>query len=195
MSASKLMINPDLVPSPFTFNPLKHHLGFIRKLLDYAASEENQTEVFKWINTIGPQLTDIYYGELSVEHLLEEIQSRLVQLAAFEKPSYEKWLENSGKDYNLLDLSDGSKWTFRKGEKTGRYIHFHPARLSHSVRVRGTTLRTALATKILARENTNLYLNSDFINEIRKTRLELSPIKNIQNFTAMKRVLDLLNNY
>jgi hypothetical protein len=193
MSAPKLMINPDLVPSPFTFNPLKHHLGFIRQLLEYAASGENEAEVINLINTIGPQLTDIYYGDFSVEYILEEIKSILLQLSCFKMESYEKWVENSGKHYNLLELSDGSKWTFRKGEKRGRYIHFHPARLSHSVRVRGTTLRTALAIKLLARGNTELYQDSGFINEIRKSHLELSPIKNIQSFTAMKKVLDLLN--
>jgi hypothetical protein len=91
MSAPKLMINPDLVPSPFTFNPLKHHLGFIRQLLEYAASGENEAEVINLINTIGPQLTDIYYGEFSVEYILEEIKSILLQLSCFKMEPYEKW--------------------------------------------------------------------------------------------------------
>jgi hypothetical protein len=93
MSAPKLMINPDLVPSPFTFNPLKHHLGFIRQLLEYAASGENEAEVINLINTIGPQLTDIYYGDFSVEYILEEIKSILLQLSCFKMESYEKWVE------------------------------------------------------------------------------------------------------
>lgn len=192
MDTVKVNINPDLIIPPFTFNPLKHHLGFIRELIKTAEGGADEKEIFRQINMIGPQLTDIYGGNYSLDQLLEEIKSKLIQLSSFEKNYYEAWVENSGKHYNLLELPDGSKWTFRKGEKKGRYIHFHPARMSCSVRVRGTTLRTALALKILAKGNTDLYRDSDFINEIRKNKLELSPVKNIRNFTALKKVLYLL---
>jgi hypothetical protein len=102
-------------------------------------------------------------------------------------------VNNSGKDYNFLNLSDGSKWTFRKGEKTGRYIHFHPARTNGSVRIRGTTLRTAIGLKIIARDNLSLYKDKDFINSVRQERLQLSPIKSLSDFPAIRKVLDLLN--
>jgi len=189
---TNLIINTELVAPPFTFNPLKHHLGFIRDLISKTETDISKSEFFHLINSIGPQLTDIYYGDYSVEQLLGIIKSKLINISSFEKSAYETWVENSGKHYNFLELPDNSKWTFRLGEKKGRYIHFHPARLSSSFRIRGTTLRTAMALKIIAKEDDALYSNIDSINIIRKDELGLSPIKDIKHFTAIKKILDLM---
>ncbi len=189
---TKLIINPEQIAPPFAFNPLKHHLGFIRELLKRTEIDHREPEFFLLINGIGPQLTDIYFGDYSVEQLLEIIKTKLIQLASFEKPSYGNWVDNSGRHYNFLELPDKSKWTFRLGEKEGRYIHFHPARLSNSFRIRGTTLRTAMALKTITKGDKALYKDTAFINNIRKNSLGLSPIKDIKNFTAIKKILDLL---
>lgn len=190
--ATKLITNADIVPPPFTFNPLKHHLGYIRDLINKTETEDSKENFFRLINGIGPQLTDIYYGGYSLSQILQSIKSQLCNLCSFEKEKYEKWVDNSGKHYNFLELEDHSKWTFRLGEKEGRYIHFHPARLSCSVRIRGTTLKTALALKIIAKENTSLYSDTDYINTIRKNALNLSPIKDVKHFTAIGKIMDLI---
>lgn len=188
----KIIIKPDQITPPFVFNPLKHHLGFIRDVIKWAEIKENQPATFELINSIGPQVTDIYCGLLPVEVIINMIRSKLTKLAAFNQQAYEDWVWNSGKNYNFLELSDGSKWTFRKGEKRAKYIHFHPARTNGSIRVRGTTLKTAMGLKIIARENLSLYQDKDFINSVRQTYLELSPIKSLLNFPAINKILDIL---
>lgn len=190
---TNLNINVDLIPPPFTFNPLKHHLGFIRELIYKTEAEGLKDEFFRLINEIGPQLTDIYCGGYSVEQLVELIKLQFHRLCLFEKTAYEVWVDNSGKHYNFLELPDHSKWTFRLGEKEGRYIHFHPARLSNSLRIRGTTLKTALALKIIAKEDTARYGDIDYINSVRENAINLSPIKDIKHFTAIKKILELLD--
>ncbi len=193
IDVSKIVIKPDLIEPPFTFNPLKHHLGFIRDFIRKARLSVNESEVFDLINNIGPQVTDIYYGSLSVDQIISFVKLQLTELSVFEQLAYDEWVSNGGKDYNFLFLPDGSKWTFRKGEKKDCYIHFHPARTDGSVRVRGTTLKTALGLKIIAGDNFSLCQDKDFINHIRQERLQLSPIKSISNFPAIVKVLDLLN--
>lgn len=189
---TKLITNADIVPPPFTFNPLKHHLGYIRNLINTTITEQSEEKFLSLINGIGPQLTDIYLGGYSLPQILQSIKSQLCNLRSFEKETYEIWGDNSGKHYNFLELDDNSKWTFRLGEKEGRYIHFHPARLGCSVRMRGTTLKTALALKIIAKEKTALYSDTDYINTIRKNALNLSPIKDVKHFTAIRKIMDLI---
>jgi hypothetical protein len=189
----KIVIKPDLIEPPFTFNPMKHHLGFIRGFIKRAELFANEPETFELINSIGSQVTDIYCGLLSVDQLIDTIKSQLVAQLVYNKPAYDEWVHNSGKNYNFLELADGSKWTFRQGEKSGRYIHFHPARTNGSVRIRGTTLRTAIGLKIIAGQNILLYKDKEFINTVRQHRLQLSPIKSLSDFFAINRILDLLN--
>jgi hypothetical protein len=189
----KIIIKSDLIAPPFTFNPLKHHLGFIREFIRKSKLFADESETFELINSIGPQVTDIYCGLLSVDQILAVIKSQLQGLSVYYQPAYDEWVSNSGKNYNFLDLPDGSKWTFRKGEKEDRYIHFHPARTNGSVRIRGTTLRTAMGLKIIARGNLSLYKDIEFINSLRQQRLQLSPIKSLSSFPVINKVLDLLN--
>ena len=145
----KIIIKPDLIAPPFTFNPLKHHPGFIRGFIKRAEMLASEPETFELINSIGPQVTDIYCGSLSVYELIDEIKSLLISKSVYCQYNYREWVRNSGKNYNFLDLPDGSKWTFRIGEKTDRYIHFHTARTNGPIRVRGTMLKTAMGLKIL----------------------------------------------
>jgi hypothetical protein len=189
----KIIIKPDLVAPPFAFNPLKHHLGFIRGFIKRAELMSYETGTFDLINSIGPQVTDIYCGLLSVDELIESIKSLLNSQSVYCLTSYDEWVRNSGKNYNFLDLPDGSKWTFRKGENPERYIHFHPARTNGSIRIRGTTLKTAMGLKIVAGENLSLYRDKEFINTLRQKRLQLSPVKSLSNFPAINKILDLLN--
>jgi len=192
----KIVIKPDLIAPPFTFNPLKHHLGFIRDFISKAHLFADESETFEVINSIGPQVTDIYCGLWSVDQIVVAIKSQLLDLSVYIQSAYDEWVYNSGRNYNFLDLAEGSTWTFRKGEKQDRYIHFHPARTNGSVRIRGTTLRTAIALKIIAGDNLLLYQDKDFINFVRQKRLYLSPIKSLSAFPAINKILDLLNeNY
>jgi hypothetical protein len=190
----KLIIKSDLVSPPFTFNPMKHHLGFMRDFINKAELLANEAEIFGLINNIGPQVTDIYCGLLSLEQLIDAVRSQLIDKLVFRQEAYDEWVHNYGRNYNFLELADGSKWTFRRGEKTGRYIHFHPARTNSALRIRGTTLRTAMGLKIIAGQNLLLYKDKEFINMVRQHRLQLSPIKSLSDFSAINRILDLLGS-
>jgi hypothetical protein len=101
--------------------------------------------------------------------------------------------EELGQELQFPRIAGWIEMTFRKGEKTGRYIHFHPARTNGSVRVRGTTLRTAMGMKIIAGGDLSLYQDKEFINFVRQQRLQLSPIKSLSNFPAINKILDLLS--
>jgi hypothetical protein len=105
----KLIIKPDLIAPPFTFNPLKHHLGFIKGFIKRAEMLPNEPGTFEVINSIGPQITDVYCGMLSVDELIGTIESQLSAQSVFSQPAYDEWVRNSGKNYNFLELPDGSK--------------------------------------------------------------------------------------
>ena len=188
---ANLVNKPLFIAPPFTFNPMKHHLGFIREFIRQAELFPEQ-DIFGAINSIGPHVTDLYFGQLSIQQIISSISSQLIQLSAFNHQGYLEWIGNSGKDYNFMQLPDGSKWTFRVGEKAERYVHFHPGRLSFSIRVRGNTLRTALGLRIMVKDDRSLYQDKEFINRVRQHYLGLSPIKNLIGFTAISKVLDLM---
>lgn len=177
------------VAPPFMFNAPKHHLGVIRSLIDYVRQHpDTATWVLQQLENIGSPVTDIYSGELSVKSIVEEIEKLLMQNNILEEPGYRNWLKAFGRDYNYLELSDGSRWLFRLGEKPERYIHFHPAKHSQmSFRVRGSTLRTAIAVSVLYIDLYECCLEK--VNRVRHDFLGLSPIKHVSPENGIGKLL------
>lgn len=179
-------------PLPFVFNALKHHLPVIREMIRRVGEEPAlQEEAFALLEPIGAPATDIYTGTLAVEQIREEIVAQLQLQGNFGEADYSVWIMGSGKGYRFLGLSDGSRWLFRLGEKPGRYIHFHPAKYSPlSFRVRGSTLKTAVAVRISfpIEEHPSLKL----INQVRQQRLGLSPVKSVAENAGIGKLLRIL---
>jgi hypothetical protein len=178
MTNSEKEIIPFVAP-PLLFNSIKHHMGVIQSMIDYSRKHpETASWGLQQLETIGNPVTDIYLGELSVKSIIEQIEKLLKQNKIFEEPKYNSWLKASGRDYNCLELSDGSRWLFRFGEKPGRYIHFHPAKHSPlSLRARGSTLRTAMAVSMLFNDSEKDCIEK--VNQVRRDFLGLSPIKRL----------------
>jgi hypothetical protein len=192
MQKSEYEIIPTIA-TPLLFNAAKHHLGVIRSVIDYIRKyPENTSWGLQQLETIGNPVTDIYLGELSVKSIVEEIKELLTHNNIFEEPNFNNWLKSSGRDYNYLELSDGSRWLFRLGEKPGRYIHFHPAKHSPlSLRVRGSTLRTTMAVSMLFNDLAKDCIEK--VNQVRHDFLGLSPIKHITTENGIGKFLKVVN--
>ena len=191
--ASLKVHNYSDVPSPFVFNPLKHHLGYIRQFIDDAvANPVDDNELQEILTGIGAPMTDIYSGQLSVPEILDVVSNNLKTQLAFHISFYREWLKNE-KLYRFMILSDTSKWIFLEGRNEERYIHFHPAKYSElTFRVRGSTLRTVIAVKIKGVGSPEYWYDVDFVNEIRKSLLGLSPVKHITKSSGIGRLMQII---
>lgn len=182
----------DVAP-PFVFNPLKHHLGYIRRFIAEAINlKPNDGELQEILSGIGAPMTDIYFGELSVREILNTTSTMLEEQGVIPLSSYREWLNNE-KMYRFLELSDASKWIFLEGRNEERYIHFHPAKYSElTFRVRGSTLRTVIAVKIKGAGQPENWFNVEFVNEIRSSLLNLSPVKRVVKDRGIGRLMQVV---
>ncbi len=168
---------------PIIFNALKHHLGFIRSFAQQIGTENLCTDLLK----IGGSQMDLYIGDLTIEQIFEETAIFLHKNDWYDVGKYKEQLIKKG-HYIECDLSDGSTWTLRLGIDDTQYIHIHPSRYAqHTQRVKAGVLKTAIA--FLVRRETDL--STATINAVRK-ELGLSPVKNLENFTGFRAILDLI---
>lgn len=182
----------DVAP-PFVFNPLKHHLGYIRRFITEAIGlKPDDGELQEILSGIGAPMTDIYFGELSVYEILDTTSTMLKEQEVISLSSYREWLNNE-KLYRFLELPDASKWIFLEGRNEERYIHFHPAKYSEfTFRVRGSTLRTVIAVKIKGADQPENWFNVSFVNEIRSSLLSLSPVKHVVQNRGIGRLMQVI---
>ncbi len=143
---------------------------------------------------IGESQMDLYFGDYSPLEISEQILGYLHQNKIFLFEKYRKWLSKDGRDYQLIGLKDKSIWTVRLGENSEKYVHIHPGRYSpHTVRVKATTLKTAIMILIFERIgklNTN---ETETINQIRKKYLNEPPLKSFSKASGLGRLLDLFH--
>jgi len=178
---------------PITFNPWKHHFGFLR---DQIRKWKNQDwdEVDNELLCIGNNLIDLYYGNLSVDIILRESNEYFREKGITSADKLEEWLHPL--EYRKTVLSDNSLWIIKRGTDSRRFIHIHPAKNSpFSVRVRATTLKTIIALKIKADPEVNhddIDLNT--VNQIRISCLGLSPIKNLEKGKGISRLWNIFND-
>lgn len=181
------------IPVPFTFNPHKHHFGFLLKQVE-------QWKTMKWekvedeLSFIGSNLLDLYLGDLSVEQICEEGFDNLNQKNITNVIELKNWLKPAG--YKKIELSDGSMWVIKEGISQVRFIHIHPAKDSqNAIRVRGTTLKTILALKT-KEDNLSDKLRSNLkkVNKVREKYLGISPIKSLERGKGISRLWDYFNS-
>ena len=76
------------IVEPFVFNPLKHHLEFMREFI-YLRTEVNTNSdirmLIKELKHIGTSVMDVYTGSLSVEQICKEIKDYLIKKNLFRR--------------------------------------------------------------------------------------------------------------
>jgi hypothetical protein len=178
------------IPPPVLFNPLKHHLGFIR---DYIADKninniDNQL-VLKDLKHLGGSLMDVYSGPLSPQKILREINNYLKDNNLTDKEVFYRWAGKGPKDFKTIKLSDGSQWVLKYFDNELRYVHSFPSRYSpHSFRIKANTLKSAILYII--------FIGKDFVTEdglnLARAGSGLSPVKNIFDSEAITEMIEIL---
>lgn len=179
------------IPRPVLLNCWKHHAGYIRDRIKQA-DENSLSELIKQIKVIGDGLMDLYYGNMSPGEISRFILSEIKP--DITKEGYLEWIKNSGKDFRILSINDGSVWTLRYSENDERFIHIHPGRYSPlTLRVKASTLKTAITAagwKIIHNQEPDLKI----INLLRTEYLSLSPVKDKYSIPAILKILYFLTS-
>jgi len=180
------------IPPPVTFNPHKHHFYFLKEQvikwqnLPWTAVEKN-------LLLMGNNLSDLYWGKLSVEKICRECRllAEKENLTSAEKLN--DWLFPM--EFRKVKLSDHSEWVIKPGLDTGRFLHIHPAKYSpFTIRVRGVTLKTVVALKTLPGTQSRNQLKLELVNQVRSEKLGLSPVKELEKGKGISRIWSLFNS-
>ncbi len=181
------------IPEPFLFNPLKHHLGFIKEFASLK-SERSDFEInalIRELKHIGSSVMDVYTGSLSISEIYNEVKEILLVKKILQIDLFCRWIGLNISDFRIISLSDGSQWTLKFKDNKTRFVHFFPARNSkHTFRVKSNTLKSAVLYYIFVGKDLVL---SDDINSIRPL-LGLSPIKDIIDSEAITEMVEILRN-
>ncbi|MEE4286900.1 MAG: hypothetical protein V2I31_12160 [Mariniphaga sp.] len=180
------------IPLPVTFNPHKHHFDFLKKQIRRWQNRP-WTEVEKDLLLIGNNLIDLYCGKLSVKEIGRQCLyfSRKEGLTSAEK--LKNWLGQ--KEFRKIKLSDNSEWVIKQGLDSGRFLHIHPAKYSpFTLRVRGTTLKTVVALKIITNTKKQNQLELELVNQVRIEKLGLSPVKDLEKGKGISQIWLLFNS-
>lgn len=186
--------NADL-PTPFQFNPWKHHLMYIISNIQSVLNRECLDKLNNSILCIGESLTDLYTGKLSIQEIVSGINSELVYQSTFTEQAFTKWINNTDKLYRKVYLKDSSFWILKISDNLTNYIHIHPGKYSpNTLRVRSLTLKTAILTSAYLRIIKSPTITRDMINFVRKKYLDQPPIKSFSGEKGLGRVIELINN-
>ncbi|HLP71520.1 MAG TPA: hypothetical protein VK155_01375 [Bacteroidales bacterium] len=183
-------MNDELIPEPFRFNPMKHHLIWIRNFIEKHADRPDST-LLKQIRHIGTSVMDVYTGSLLIAGITGEMKEVLLKERHFEPSDFSGWAGSGHSDYGIVTLSDSSQWTIKYHPDQKRYIHFFPSRTSpHSFRIKANTLKSAILYIVLTGKN---YINEDDLNRAR-AMAGLSPVKEISETEAISGMIEILRN-
>lgn len=178
-----------LMSVPVLFNSLKHHCHALR-LFIRGYDTRRLPELSFSLLTIGGSQMDLYKGELAEAAICQEVIHYLTGLNALSEPAYQQFL--LPEQYKTIVLSDTSQWVLRLGEKETLHIHIHPGRYSpHTLRVKATTLKTAIALLIWQKDKPGAPDTATF-NYIRKDVLLLSPVRSVEQMRALSDLTELL---
>jgi len=186
------MFTDTQVPPPILFNPLKHHLGFIRKYINDNTKVEKQPDnssIEKDLRHLGNSLMDIYCGPLTQSTVIEEIMIFLKANNLIGKDTFYKWIGKYPKDFKTIKLSDDSEWILKHFNNELRYVHPFPARSSlHSIRVKANTIKSAILFLI--------FKDKDFIteNDLNGARAVcgLSPVRDVFEAEAITELIEII---
>jgi len=182
------------IPEPVLFNPLKHHLGFIRGFIDVRSgcdSAVRMKEITRELKHIGTSVMDIYTGELNVDTICLETSEFIINKNLIERDNFRNWSGRDSDDFKIISLSDGSQWVLKYYDHEKRYVHIFPARSSpHTFRIKSNTLKSAILYVI--------HIGKDFITEDDLNRARalagLSPVKEVADTEAVAEMIEVLRS-
>jgi hypothetical protein len=181
------------IPEPFLFNPIKHHLGFIREFinLNIDKSSSDIAVLTKELRHIGTSVMDIYTGSLSIRKVCIEAEEFLMRKDILRKENYSVWAGTKMDCFRIISLSDGSQWTLKYHDNPKRFVHIFPARNSqHTFRVKSNTLKSALIYNIIIGKD---LITGDDLNKVRPF-LGLSPVKDAIDTEAILEMIEILRD-
>ena len=181
------------IPEPFLFNPLKHHLGFIKDFINLNI-DNNSTDILSLkrdIKHIGRSVMDIYSGLLSISSICLETEEFLKQKNISRRERYSSWTGTKDECFRIIWLSDGSQWILKYHNNPTRFVHIFPARSSqHTFRVKANTLKSALIYNIIIGKD---LVTGDDLNKVRPL-LGLSPVKDSIDTKAILEMIEILRD-
>ena len=181
------------IPEPFLFNPVKHHLGFIKEFINLNI-DKNSSDIqalAKELKHIGTSVMDIYTGPLSIRNICTETEVYLIQKEIFNFEKYAAWVGRKVECFRIIMLSDGSQWTLKFHDNPRKFVHIFPARSGqHTFRVKSNTLKSALVYIIIIGKD--LVTGYD-LNNVRPL-LGLSPVKDPIDTEAILEMIEILRS-
>jgi hypothetical protein len=181
------------IPEPFLFNPMKHHLGFMKEFINSNIDNANSDIriLTRYLKHIGGSVMDIYTGSLSVLTICGETQQFLRQKNIEALGDFASWAGRKIECFRIISLSDGSQWTLKFHNNPERFVHIFPARNSqHTFRVKSNTLKSALIYNVIIGKD---LVTGDDLNKVRPL-LDLSPVKDAIDTEAILEMIEILRN-
>jgi hypothetical protein len=186
------MLTDYQIPEPFLFNPLKHHLGFIKEFIIKRIEDESNSDtkhVIRELKHLGTSVTDVYTGSLSIVNIYREIEDFLKLKGLLKSDSFSRWTGININNFKIITLSDGSQWTLKFHNNILRFVHLFPARNSrHTFRVKSNTLKSALLYHILIGKD---FITTDDLNKVRPL-LGLSPVKDSVDNESILEMIEII---
>jgi hypothetical protein len=181
------------IPEPFLFNPIKHHLGFIKEFINMNIdkSRSDNISLNRDLKHIGRSVMDIYTGSLPVRNICIETGEYLLQKNITGKESFSVWAGTKNECFRIIRLSDDSQWTLKFHNNPQRFVHIFPARNSrYTFRVKSNTLKSALIYNIIIGKD---LVTGDDLNKVRPL-LGLSPVKDAIDTEAILEMIEILRD-
>jgi len=187
------MATDSQIPEPFLFNPLKHHLGFIKEFVrsNIDSLQSDITRLSTDLKHLGTSVTDVYNGSLPTERICRELNESMIKSGTYSFESYFQWIGENPENFHITVLSDKSLWTLKYHNNTNRFIHFFPARSSpHTFRVKANTIKSAVLYNIMIGKD---MVTGQDLNRIRPL-LGLSPIKDSADIEAIHELIEIIRS-
>jgi hypothetical protein len=182
------------IPEPILFNPLKHHLGFIRDFINLRCETEinlSDADLIMELKHLGTSVMDVYSGDLTISKICREVLEFLIEKKLSDKDMFSTWAGLKINEYKVISLSDGSDWTVKYHNSNVRFVHIFPARGSRSsFRIKSNTLKSALIYNIKVGKD---FITGDDLNSVRPL-LGLSPVKDPIETDAIVEMIEILRN-
>lgn len=180
------------LPEPIIFNPLKHHLSYIREYIGKRLRSENLYDIVnlvKELKCIGTSVMDVYKGSLKVQDICKESVHFLGSHDLKDRLGFADWVGMYYYNFKIITLSDTSLWMLKYNDDTSRYVHLFPARMSpHSFRVKANTLKSAIIYYIVIGKD---YITREDLNSARAL-IGLSPVKSPEETEAIIEMIEIL---
>jgi hypothetical protein len=180
------------IPEPVLFNPLKHHIGFIKEFIDIRAENDNQArmkEIMRELKHIGTSVMDIYTGILEVGTICHEVQDFLGSRKITSKEVLGGWTGTDPDEFKVISLSDESQWILKYHNNEKRFAHIFPARSSpHTFRIKSNTLKSAILYVMLIGKD---YVTEEDLNKARALA-GLSPVREVADTEAVAEMIEVL---